>query len=144
MDKQRQGRETMQGLTLVELMVALVIVAVLASIALPSYQNYALRGKLVEAFSALGAAQPNAEQYWASNHTYVGFDQVPANTANFQYSLSGASASAYTLTATGVGQLSGFVFTINQSGARATTGVPSGWTSNSSCWVDRKDGSCSQ
>jgi len=30
----------------------------------------------------------------------------------------------------------------NQAGAKATTSVPTGWTTSNTCWVARKDGSC--
>ena len=132
------------GFTLIEVMVTIAIVGILTAVALPNYRDYITRGRLTEAFSGLGAAQPNAEQYWANNRSYVGFTVAANPTDNFTYALSGASASAYTLTATGTGNMSGFVFTINQAGNHATTGVPGGWTANATCWVDRKGGTCSQ
>lgn len=125
-------------------MIAVVIISILSAIAFPAYRDYVTRGRLTEAFSALSAVQPNAEQFWSNNRTYDGFDQIPANTPYFSYALSNASASTYTVTATGAGPVAGFVFTINQSGARGTTGAPAGWATNVACWVDRKDGSCVQ
>jgi type IV pilus assembly protein PilE len=38
--------------------------------------------------------------------------------------------------------MAGFVMTINQANARATTGVPTGWTTNATCWVLKKSGTC--
>jgi type IV pilus assembly protein PilE len=41
--------------------------------------------------------------------------------------------------------MSGFVYTIDESNNRRTTGLPSGWTgasASSTCWVTRKNGSC--
>lgn len=134
------------GFTLIEVLVTVVIVGILMAVAMPAYNDYVIRGRLTEAFSTLGAAQPAAEQFWSNGRTYVGFDTVvnfPAGTANFTYALSGASASAYTLTATGVGKLAGFVYTIDQNGTRATTASPAGWGTSGSCWVDHKGGSCS-
>ncbi|MBA5688778.1 type IV pilin protein [Rugamonas apoptosis] len=134
------------GFTLIEVLVTVVIVGILMAVAMPAYNDYVIRGRLTEAFSALGAAQPAAEQFWSNGRTYVGFDTVvnfPAATANFTYALSGASASAYTLTATGIGKMAGFVYTIDQNGTRATTASPAGWGTNGTCWVDHKGGSCS-
>jgi type IV pilus assembly protein PilE len=60
--------------------------------------------------------------------------------------LSNATASTYTVTATGKtgSPVADFAFTIDQGGNRATTHVPTGWTSSTSCWVDRKSGTCVQ
>ncbi|HEX7983198.1 MAG TPA: type IV pilin protein [Duganella sp.] len=133
------------GFTLIEVMVTVAIVGILLAVAIPAYGDYVVRGRLSEAFTALGGAQPAAEQYWSNNRTYVGFGPInglPANTAYFNYALSGASASTYTLTATGVGKMTGFVYTIDQNGTHATTGSPPGWGVNAACWVDHKGGAC--
>lgn len=133
-----------QGFTLLEVMITVVIVGILSAIALPAYTSYVTRSRLTEAFTALAAVQPQAEQFWASNRTYEDFNRVPSDTANFTFALSNDTASTYTITATGVAKMDGFVYTINQAGVRATTGAPDGWTTSASCWVDRKDGSCVQ
>lgn len=139
-------KRAQQGFTLVEIMVVVAIVAILSAVAVPAYTDYVTRGRLTEVFTGLGSAQTSAEQFWANNRTYVGFDAAqtfPKNTSNFTYALSNQSASSYTVTATGQGKMSGFVYTVDQSGNRATTGAPSGWGTNSSCWVDKKSGQCS-
>jgi type IV pilus assembly protein PilE len=46
------------------------------------------------------------------------------------------------LRATGTGTMAGFVYTLDQDNKKVTTSVPSGWTTNNSCWVTKKDGSC--
>lgn len=134
------------GFTLIEIMISVAIVGILMAVALPAYSDYVTRGRLSEAFTALGSAQPAAEQFWSNTRTYVGFDGAstfPANTGNFTYALSGATVSAYVVTATGVGKMNGFVYTLDQNGTRATTGSPAGWGTSASCWVDHKGGSCS-
>ena len=133
-----------RGFSLIELMIAVVVVGVLTAIALPNYKEYVTRSRLTDAFSALTAVPPQAEQFWANKRTFAGFDRMPANTVNFNFSLGSASATTYTVTATGVGEAAGFTYTIDQSGVRATTAVPSGWTTNATCWVDRKGGKCTQ
>ena len=44
-----------KGFTLVELMIAVVVVSILAAIALPAYSNYVKRGKISEATANLGS-----------------------------------------------------------------------------------------
>jgi len=135
-----------RGFTLIELLVSIAIVGILMGVAIPLYSDYVVRGRLAEAFSALGSAQAAAEQYWSNQRDYTGFDGVstfPAASSNFTYTLSNASPSSYTITATGIGKMAGFVYTINQSGTRATTGSPAGWGTNANCWVDHKGGACS-
>lgn len=138
-----------RGFSLIEILVAVAIIGILTAIAVPAYSGYVLRTRLAEAFAGLAGFQPQAEQFWSNNRTFDGLDtetpsRMPVASANFSYALSNATASTYTLTATGKGPASGFTFTIDQNGSRASTAVPSGWTKSTSCWVDRKEGACVQ
>jgi len=137
------------GFSLIELMIVIAIVGILTAIALPSYKGYVMRARLTEAFTGLAGAQPNMEQHWSNTRSYedadaAGLNLMPKDSASFSFALSEASASAYVITATGQGAADGFVFTIDQSGNRATTAVPDGWTASATCWVDREEGACVQ
>jgi type IV pilus assembly protein PilE len=139
-------KRVQKGFTLIEVMVAVAIVAILATVAVPVYTDYVTRGRLTEAFTGLGGAQTSAEQFWANQRTYVGFKDAstfPKSSAYFDYAISDVSPSSYTLTATGKGNMKNFVYTIDQSGKRATTSSPTGWGTNTDCWVDKKGGKCS-
>jgi len=55
------------GFTLVELLVAILIVAIAAAIALPSYSNYRERVKIGQAITDIGALNTSARHYMIDN-----------------------------------------------------------------------------
>lgn len=133
------------GFTLVELMIVVAIVGILSAIAIPSYQDYIIRGRIPDATSNLAGKRVQMEQFYQDNRTYVGATAVCPDTAISQYfdfTCTGQSTTAYTLTATGKSSMTGFVYTIDQSNAKATTAVPADWTTNATCWVTGKGGTC--
>jgi type IV pilus assembly protein PilE len=146
MDTRSPSTRRERAFTLIEILVVVAIIGILTAIAIPAYHDYVVRARLTEAFSGLGGVQTAAEDYWNSSspHTYAGFDRLPSNSDSFTFTLSGATASAYTVTATGAGPVAGFVFTIDQNGNRATTAAPTGWGTSTSCWIDRKGAQCVQ
>ncbi|SEK13947.1 MULTISPECIES: type IV pilin protein [unclassified Variovorax] len=143
-----------RGFTLIELMVTVAIVAILAAIAYPSYRDYVLRGRIVDASNGLSVMRANMERYFQDNRTYLstGSYTSPCMVAStlrmsgtFTLSCDGTygalTATTYTLVATGSGGTAGFVFTVDQANNRATVAVGSGWTTCASDWVSRR-GSC--
>ena len=89
------------GLTLIELMIALVIVSILASVAVPIYKHYIRKGHRANAMQALHAIQLDEEKYRYSNLSYSSVLTVPTIN-NYTITISNVSATAYTLTATGL------------------------------------------
>ena len=143
MIRTRQG-----GFTLIELMIAIAIIAILSAVALPTFQGYILRGKLTEAYTQLSAVQLRMEQYYQDNRTYDNGSGACA-IANFSgtvfnYScLLSNSGQGFTWTAAGIANqgTGGFTFTVNETGTKATvisSGAPSGWASNTGCWLRNK------
>jgi len=142
------------GFTLIEVMITVAIIAILSMVAYPSYRDYVIRGNIPQATSVLATKQVQMEQYFQDNRSYVGSDTgaLPcasdSNSAKyFTFSCTGGgapSATAYMITATGTASMAGFSYTINQTGAKTTGSVPSGWSlpSTNTCWVTKKGGIC--
>jgi type IV pilus assembly protein PilE len=130
------------GFTLVELMVVVAIIGILASIALPSYTAYVARSKVAEATSNLSNLRVALEQYYQDNRTYVGGVVLPpaGTDKNFTYT-SVVAATTYTLTATGKAaqNMSGYVYTINESNAKTST---VGGVAGNTCWLASSSMTC--
>ncbi|NVK31336.1 MAG: pilin [Gammaproteobacteria bacterium] len=61
-----------RGFTLVELMIAVAIIGVLASFAIPQYRNYVTKAKLTEAFLAVTPVKYRLVEYVAVNGSTAG------------------------------------------------------------------------
>lgn len=134
------------GFTLIEIMITVAIVGILAAVAVPMYRDYVVRSRIPEATSGLASRQVRMEQYFQDTRTYVGAPDCTLNTTEsrfFDFSCAASpSATAFSLQAVGKGGMAGFTYTVNQSSQRATTAVPTGWTTSATCWVAKKDGTC--
>ena len=53
-----------QGFTLIELMIVVAIIGILASIAIPAYQDYTIRAQVVESFSITGELKLSIKDYY--------------------------------------------------------------------------------
>jgi len=60
------------GFTLIELMVVVAIVAILAAVALPAYNDYVTRSKLTDAVTGLSDFRVRMEQFYQDNRRYDG------------------------------------------------------------------------
>lgn len=98
------------GFSLIELMVVVAIIALLATIAAPAYNQYTLRGKRAEGRAALLDAAATLERFYSDNNRYATADNtlaasVSTTSETGKYAISITTASpyqTYTLRATTV------------------------------------------
>ncbi|MBA4381386.1 MAG: pilus assembly protein PilE [Sideroxydans sp.] len=132
-----------KGFTLIELLITVAIVGILASIVVPSYQDYVTRGKVAEGTATLADARVKMEQYFQDNRTYAGADAAvgpcPANTPNFSYACSNLDATNYTITATGLRDIADFSYSIDQANTKSSN---TRWGNGATCWIMIKNGTC--
>jgi type IV pilus assembly protein PilE len=147
MREPRDTRSGQDGFTLIELMIAVVIAAVLMAVAYPNYRDYALRARIGEATTNLQGMRSVAERYFQDKRTYVGMPCTATEaTTHFAFACTPTpTATNYTIVATGQATMAGFTYSINHLNTRRTTALPSGWSgasNTSTCWVRNKGGAC--
>ncbi|MBV8208659.1 MAG: prepilin-type N-terminal cleavage/methylation domain-containing protein [Burkholderiaceae bacterium] len=133
-----------QGFTLIELLVAIVIIGILAAVAIPQYTRYVQRGDLVEGTNALAAYRVQMEQWYQDNNSYANgaaCGVVPPATpplVNFTVACAlNGGAQAYIATATSLGPIAGFKYTVDQNNNQATPQAPQGWATSTTGWTTR-------
>jgi type IV pilus assembly protein PilE len=128
-----------KGFTLIELIVVVIVIAILASFAVPQYITSIERAKKAKAENALGIIAQAEKMYRAENDTYVNvadgsFDatlgsyvelaEIDADT-DWDYAVTGASTTAFTATATrNGGSNNGETVIVDQSGSWSGTFTP--------------------
>lgn len=73
---QWETNNRLRGFTLIEVLVVLAVVAILAGIAYPSYQDSVRRSKRAEAHSALMQLMQQQERYYSQHNTYIVFSSA--------------------------------------------------------------------
>lgn len=111
-----------RGFTLVEMIIVVTMIAILASIAIPSYRNYVMRANRTVAKTSLVELQARQESYYVDRKRYatlltsLAYPADPAwvsatgepdtsvqTDSVYRIDLEGVTATGYTLTATPVG-----------------------------------------
>ncbi len=140
-----------RGFTLIEVMIAVAIVAILASIAYPSYQEQIAKSRRNEATNALMVGAQALERYYSANGRYTttaGGSTLPAvyptkvpesGSSHYSIVVSGTpSANSFTLMAQRAGAMAGDDcgnFTMSETGEMALVDKPSSSSKTlADCW----------
>lgn len=128
------NRSNANGFTLIELLIVIVIVGILASVALPSYQSYIIKQKVKAAQADLVALSLNMENVYQQQLVYpaVTADTAatrtllpgwnPAMSADFNYLISASATSSYSLQAVGTStRLTSCTITLTSANVRSLT-----------------------
>jgi len=116
----RASREAARGVTLIELMIVVAILAIIAAVAYPSFSEQVARGKRAEARSLALESTQWMERFYSENYRYdqntagvavatlysAAYPQVPASgTRTYSLGLENLAAATYTLVATRSGSM---------------------------------------
>ena len=115
----------MQGITLLELMIVVMIIGILAAVAYPNYRDYAARAKRNEAKAALLQIATNQERFYLNDHSYtndltqLGFSSDPFVSGTGSYTIDiapGADSTNFSASAV-------YNFTDNESSKCSSFGI---------------------
>lgn len=109
----QERRGDARGFSLIDLLIAMAVVAILTAVALPSYQQYVLQSRRGDAKTALLDLAAREERYYTVNNTYtneagplnyVGGNvplshAIGSSTLDYTLTITNATATAYTLQA---------------------------------------------
>ena len=133
-------RRTGAGYTLIELMIVLVVIAILAAVAVPSYQNHAFRARRTDGKDLLLRVALAEERHYTSFNRYadtladLGFGSSESERGWYTVAVVTArSAQAYTLSAMPRGAQAGdacAALTLDHTGVRAESGT----AGSGDCW----------
>lgn len=152
MEQVRHMRAYSAGFTLIELMIAVVIAAILLAIAVPSYRSEVQKSRRTDAKTALLDIASREQRYFSVNNTFttsapgLGYGGAaatfPMNVGSGYYSVSvtapaGANPPTFTLTATPINSQASDTqcasFTVDNTGKQSALNS-SNADSTATCW----------
>ena len=125
-----------KGVTLIELLLVMVIIAILSGIAIPAYKNYVVKTNRSAAKACMSEYAQFMERYYTTNLSIGCASDANLNVAyNFTVSVNINSPRLYTVTAQPVSAQSSRdtqcgILTLNESGLKTNSGT----AALSKCW----------
>lgn len=139
------------GFSLIELMIALAIAAILAVATVPSYRDYVLRSRIPEATSGLLLTGMRLEQYYQDHRSYANAVTAACGvtlpqSGQFAFNCTvPADGQSFLISALGRGDgaMAGFAYTLDHLGVQRTTALPTDWGSAPvDCWIEKRRAGC--
>ncbi|WMW79774.1 type IV pilin protein [Undibacterium cyanobacteriorum] len=142
------GRSKMQGFTLIEMMITILVISIITAIAYPSYRDNVRRGDRAEARAALMENAQFMERVFTENNAYDKASSAslprtvsPANSTGtsvkYQFTLSNVTSTSFTLQAEPKNSQSSDAcgkLTVNNLGQKSVNGTPTGGMTADTCW----------
>jgi type IV pilus assembly protein PilA len=133
-------QKSQAGFTLIELMIVVAIIGILASIALPAYQNYTKKAKFSEVVAATSGVKSAVEVCAQDLNTLTGCDTgsngIGAIVAYGNVASVAVAAGKITATAVGTNGLNGETYILTPAFTAATAALPASnvtWTKGGTC-----------
>ncbi|HBC58204.1 MAG TPA: hypothetical protein DCZ03_13680 [Gammaproteobacteria bacterium] len=126
-------KSSINGFTLIELMITVAILAILMTIAVPAYQDYTTKSKRAEAKVTLMQEAQRLERLFSTTNSYAGGATTTTSENGYWQVVSTLTTTTYSLTASPVPPHTDAkcaTLTLTQTGAQSYTGT--GTTND--CW----------
>jgi type IV pilus assembly protein PilE len=135
-----------RGFTIIEIMIAVTVLAILGAVALPQYRSFVTSSKVPAGLDALSSVSTRMEQYYQDRGNYgtdgtCGNGMAMPTPTNYQQvtcalqTVNGVAGQGYKATVNGLaaGGLAGYTYTVDYRGRRTTEAHPIG--ANPNCWT---------
>ncbi len=100
-----QVKNSLKGMTLIEVMVVVTIIAIIGAVAYPLFTDYVREARRADAISQLLTLQLAQEEYRLRNSSYAELAVLgtTVNSEFYAFSVTNVGAETYSLTATAIG-----------------------------------------